>query len=283
MTRRVSAQELSGRHHDLASGRLPVVEGTDPVEQIHVARYEFAAPYATGKTVLDIATGIGYGAHLLASRGAAGSVTGVDISAEAIRTAGERYRHPALCYRLIVPGPLPFEERSFDTVVSFETIEHTADPALFLSEIRRVLRPGGTLVISTPNKRFHSFGRRVPWNPHHAFELYPGAFSEHLMAQFGPPEFRGGQEFVAVTPASVIRNNWVEFRYYRLLGRPVYTAVRGLLRRVAHTVRPSSSADSSSELPEAAAAGGRSGIVPWRDGHEPYTMIAVCRKPETDD
>jgi SAM-dependent methyltransferase len=281
MTKQASAQELSGRHRNLASGRLPVVEGTDAVERIHIARYEFALAYAGQKSVLDVATGIGYGAHLLASRGAAASVTGVDISEEAIRTACERYRHPALHYRLIVPGPLPFADDSFDTVVSFETIEHTADPALFLREIRRVLRPGGELVISTPNKRFHSFGRRTPWNPHHAFELYPGAFDALLTEHFGPPTFRGGQEFVAVTPATVLQTNWVEFRYYRLLGRPAYTALHGLLSRAAHPVRGAGTGDQPACTPVIAAASDRSVIVPWREGCEPYTMIAVCRKPGT--
>lgn len=274
--------DLLRRHEELSSGRLPVMEGKDEVEQIHLARYTFAAQYIRGYRVLDCATGIGYGAHRLATEGAAAAVTGVDISAEALRTAKGRYPQANLAFLLITPGRLPFDDESFDAIVSFETVEHTADPLFFLRELRRVLKPGGPLIISTPNKRFHSFGRRTPWNPHHAREFYPGEFLKLLRDHFARPEFWGGQEFLPITPRTIARNNWTEFRYYKLLHRPAYSGAmsigRGLRAAIHH-------------LPPAAFSPGeaigkrsldRTTIVRWEDGREPYTIIAVCRKSSTE-
>jgi len=279
MHRDLSAGDLCHLHQSLGSGRLPVVEGTDPVERIHIARYQFAARFVHGKAVLDIATGIGYGAHLLAAAGKARDVTGVDISEEALSTARERYQHPALSFRQIVPGRLPFGDASFDVVVSFETIEHTADPGLFLGELQRVLRPGGPLIISTPNKRFHSLGRRSPWNPHHAFELFPGPFHDLLTRHFGKPEFWGGQDFLPTSPGAILWTNWVEFRYYRLLGRSAYTAVSGMLRRIRRLVLPPGEGTPAEQSGGDSHDDGSSEIVPWEAGREPYTMVAVCRLP----
>ncbi len=273
------ALKLHERHEPLAAGRLPVMEGTGAVERIHVARYRFAAAFSRGKDVLDIASGIGYGSLLLATEGGAAAVTGADISSEAIGAAQERYNHPALAFRRIDPGPLPFADRSFGVVASFETVEHTADAGLFLNELWRVLRPGGVLVISTPNKRFHSFGRLRPWNPHHAREHTPDGFRALLRGRTVEPEFWGGQGFLAATPAAILRTNWIEFRYYRLLGRPVYNALRRLLNpaRWLAGAFPRTGGSTGTEAEQTGVF--RSEVIPWQEGLEPYTMVAVCRKP----
>ena len=129
------ADELLRRDEKLSSGRLPVIGRGDAVERIHVERYSFAEQYAKGERVLDCATGIGYGASRLASNGGAASVTGVDISPEALQTAQERYSGENLSFQLIAPGPLPFNDESFGAVVSFETVEHAADSLLFVREL----------------------------------------------------------------------------------------------------------------------------------------------------
>ena len=81
---------------------------------------------------------------------AAGSVVGVDVAEAALRRA--RARHPALTFALApIDGALPFDDGSFDVVWSSEVIEHVADTARWLSEVRRVLVPRGRLLLTTPN------------------------------------------------------------------------------------------------------------------------------------
>jgi 2-polyprenyl-3-methyl-5-hydroxy-6-metoxy-1,4-benzoquinol methylase len=97
--------------------------------------------------VLDVGCGEGYFTAELARAGAA--VVGADVSHEALRRA--RARHPELDLRAIPPqGSWPLADASFDAVWAGETIEHVADTAAWLSEVRRVLRAAGTLLLSTP-------------------------------------------------------------------------------------------------------------------------------------
>ncbi len=110
---------------------------------------------ARGRRVLDAACGEGYGSWLLA--GTAADVIGIDIDATAIGHAMARYAaQPHLRYLQASCAALPLETGSVDLIVSFETIEHVEEQAAMLSEFRRVLAPGGALVISSPNKAIYS-------------------------------------------------------------------------------------------------------------------------------
>jgi 2-polyprenyl-3-methyl-5-hydroxy-6-metoxy-1,4-benzoquinol methylase len=98
--------------------------------------------------VLDVGCGEGYFAAELAHAGL--SVVGVDVAEEPLRRA--RARHPGLDLRVVpVEGDWPLPDASFDVVWAGETIEHVADTAGWLSQLRRVLRSGGTLLLSTPD------------------------------------------------------------------------------------------------------------------------------------
>ena len=249
------------------------------MERIHTARYRYAAGFVRGRSVLDIATGIGYGAHLLATGPGAASVTGVDISTEAIRAATERYAAPNLRFTAVTPGVLPFSDGEFDGAVSFETIEHAADPAAFLREVVRVVKPGGPIILSTPNRRFHSFGRSRPWNPHHAVEFTPDGFLALLRREVGEPEFWGGQEFMPVTPAAIVKHNWVEMRYYILRDNPIYRLAGRTVRLLRAVLRGGGRASGHPGEAAVTMDDRRCAVHPWEPGREPYTIVAICRKP----
>ena len=99
--------------------------------------------------MLDLGCGEGTFISELHDAGAA-SVTGADVAEAALDRA--RARHPGTEFRRVpFDGPLPFADASFDLVWASEVIEHVADTARFLSEVRRVLVRGGRLLITTPN------------------------------------------------------------------------------------------------------------------------------------
>jgi SAM-dependent methyltransferase len=131
----------------------------------HIYRYRFAAPFVRNKRVLDIACGEGYGSAGMARAGAK-SVFGIDIALEACRSARTQYQI-AVC--AADATEIPIRSHSIDIIVSFETIEHTRNPDLFLDECVRVLTYDGTLMLSTPNKEtYRHFNKQ---NPYHYSEL----------------------------------------------------------------------------------------------------------------
>ena len=131
---------------------LPEVAGQVALEHVH--RYLCARAYCQGKAVLDVASGEGYGSALLAVT--AERVIGVDLAAEAVAHAQARYRRPNLEFRQGSCIAIPLPDASFDVVVSFETIEHIDQHEAMLAEIKRVLKPDGLLIISSPEKREYS-------------------------------------------------------------------------------------------------------------------------------
>jgi len=147
----------------------------------HVHRYAFAREFVHGRRVLDAACGEGYGSALLAERAAA--VTGVDLSAEAVAHAQRRYTAGNLSFRVADGTALPFDDDAFDCVISFETLEHLREQQALLAEFRRVLAPGGFLLISTPDKAIYT-DRQQNDNAFHVAELYRNEFEDLLGAHF---------------------------------------------------------------------------------------------------
>jgi len=153
------------------------LSGQTEIEHLH--RYLLARRLCRGKDVIDVASGEGYGSALLAQ--AAASVTGIEIAADAVRHAAASYCRANLRFLQGDARAMGVGNASADVVVSFETIEHLAEQETFLSEIRRVLRPGGMLIVSTPDQDNYS-PADSPANPFHVVELTKEEFG-HLVGR----------------------------------------------------------------------------------------------------
>ena len=152
-----------------------------PLIYEHLHRYALAFGLAKSKRVLDIACGEGYGANLLAR--VAAKVIGVDLDADAIVHAKAKYPRRNLRFIQGTCLAIPCEDHSIDLVASFETIEHISEHDAFLSEIKRVLVPGGILVISSPHKAEYQKVSE-PANPFHEAELDHDEFVQLLTKTF---------------------------------------------------------------------------------------------------
>jgi ubiquinone/menaquinone biosynthesis C-methylase UbiE len=156
-------------------------QGEGMIEHLH--RYAIAMDLCKGKTVLDIASGEGYGSNLLAT--VASKVTGVDIDVETVRAANEKYSAKQSNLEFIQGSAdkIPTGSGLFDVAVSFETIEHHDKHREMMTELKRVLKPDGLLIISSPDKLFYS-DKPGTTNPFHVKELYKDEFRSLLTSHF---------------------------------------------------------------------------------------------------
>lgn len=177
------------------SERVVVADYCSTAEQyliylFHKASYQFARPYVTRRRVLDFGCGTGYGAAEIAAD--ADEVVAVDIEPEAVRHARDNFEAPNLIFQTVAAGrPLCFPDRSFDTVLSFQVIEHVSEPNRYLDEIRRVLRPGGHLVLTTPDRRTRLLPGQRPWNCWHVTEYSGRSLHRRLAPHFSRVELLG--------------------------------------------------------------------------------------------
>lgn len=147
----------------------------------HYHRYCLARDFCADLDVLDVASGEGYGSALLA--GIAKSVVGVEIDPASVAHARAAYPLPNLRFMAGDACALPLADACVDVVVSFETLEHVPNQAAFLREMKRVLRPGGLFLVSTPDRLVYSAPLEVV-NRYHVLELTPAEFAETLGRHF---------------------------------------------------------------------------------------------------
>ena len=131
--------------------------------------------------MLDIACGEGYGTALIGQT--ARSVIGVDVSAETVDHARAHHAKGGVSFLLGDARSIPILDASVDAVVSFETIEHFYEHDAFIAEVRRVLRPGGLFIVSSPDRDVYS-PTGASANPYHVRELTRLEFESLLLGTF---------------------------------------------------------------------------------------------------
>lgn len=163
------------------------------VRREHEARFEFAARYVAGKVVVDCACGSGAGTKVFAMAGAA-VVHAVDLDLAGLDEARTQCRGHAVNLLAASATRLPLRPRIADVFISLETIEHLDDAEAFLAQVRRALKPEGTFICSTPNRKVTNPGLRPdgkPCNRFHVREYSAEEFSELLGGVFEKCELWG--------------------------------------------------------------------------------------------
>ena len=145
----------------------------------HEVVYERLADRCAGRDVLEAGCGEGYGADLIAD--VARRVIGLDYDESAVAHVKARYPRVEMLHGNLAALPLP--DAAVDVVVNFQVIEHLWDQGQFVAECLRVLRPGGVLLMSTPNRITFSPGRDTPINPFHTRELNAAELTELLTGE----------------------------------------------------------------------------------------------------
>ncbi len=201
------------------TGERYVSQITGEIQLEHVHRYLLAGEYAQDKEVLDIACGEGFGSAILAK--SALRVVGVDIAAEAVKHAAWRYRLDNVEFRQGSCAAIPLDNGSIDLAVSFETIEHHDEHKAMMAEIKRVLRPEGVLIISSPDKKEYSVLPNYR-NPFHVRELFKEEFVDLIQAYF--------KNMVLVSQRIVYGSGI--FRKQEMFGLPATTSKTSVARAV---------------------------------------------------
>jgi len=126
------------------------LEESDELQRYPLQLYHYLASRTAvaGKEMLEVGSGRGGGAHYIARYLKPLQMTGMDLASNAVKFASGTFRQPNLRYVQGNAEALPFEDASFDVVINVESCHAYGSVPKFLSEVRRVLRPGGVLVLT---------------------------------------------------------------------------------------------------------------------------------------
>jgi len=173
---------------------LPWMEAGE-IHYEHIHRYAFAYQFVKNKRVIDLACGEGYGSNMLAE--SARYVLGIDIDEQTIKHAKRKYKRENLDFIRGDITSLPINEKDkFDVIICFEAIEHIIAQREVLREIKRLLKPEGLLIISTPNKDFFE-NSGFPKREFHLKELSFKEFNDLLSEYFEEIIFLGQRLYLS--------------------------------------------------------------------------------------
>lgn len=147
----------------------------------HVVAYDLAAPHVDGARVLDAGCGEGYGLAMLRTAGAT-HVIGADLDEQAVAHARARYGDDRVEVVQCELMALPLDDDAVDVTVSFQVIEHLYDVPGYLASLRRVTRPGGHVLVATPNRLTFTPDSDTPVNPFHVREFTATELTAELEA-----------------------------------------------------------------------------------------------------
>ncbi|NQT85853.1 class I SAM-dependent methyltransferase [bacterium] len=154
----------------------------------HVAQYEWASAMCAGARVCEMGCGFGYGAALISQ--VAEQVVGIDVDPTLVEQLQE-LANEKMQFLFYDGCRAPVPDNSVDVCLSIHVIEHVAAPGSFLREQKRIVRPGGHVLLVTPNGARRLLPGQRPWNPYHLREYTPDTLKRLMEAEFGSIELQG--------------------------------------------------------------------------------------------
>lgn len=190
------------------------------IEADHIERYRFASRFAAGKSILDIACGVGYSGPKFIEAGAL-SYNGVDINEKLIDYAKKYYGSDLISYSV---GDITTfnNNKMYDLITCYETIEHVKNYEAAIQNLHSLLKPGGMLFISSPNRIVTSPNALTindkPSNEFHTQEFIP----EELLSILNDNGFSAGKDnlYGQRQREKVYRNRYYRKIIYTLFGNP---------------------------------------------------------------
>jgi ubiquinone/menaquinone biosynthesis C-methylase UbiE len=171
----------------------------------HLFAYEAVKKFIPKKSsVIEVGCGEGYGTNYLSHN--VQHIVGLDINEDVIQHASRKYRSSKCSFKFYDGVNIPYDDSTFDVVVSFQVIEHVQDDKNFLMEIQRVLKTGGTCLLTTPNRIHRVKSDKKPWNRFHIREYYPDELEAILKTVFSEVHIwgiRGSEEIEHIEKARV--------------------------------------------------------------------------------
>ena len=194
----------------------------------HIKAYDFAAPFCKNKKVLDVGCFMGYGEKILADY--AEEIVAIDGDDEALEFARRNNISSNVNFEKANATQLSFSGGTFDVVIAFQLIEHIPLKEVdnFLREVKRVLKTGGSLFITTPNRKFRLLPFQRPFNPEHYQEFTAKELFKTLGNVFDEVQLKG-----------VRAEDWIEQIERKRVGKSPYRVyIRTPLLRFMNIILP---------------------------------------------
>jgi 2-polyprenyl-3-methyl-5-hydroxy-6-metoxy-1,4-benzoquinol methylase len=175
--------------------------------------YQYAGQYCNDKVVLDYGCGSGYGTALLSQH--ASHVIGVDTEEDVIDFCNRTIKSSKLAFSKVdSDSSIPFNDKAFDVIVSFQVIEHVNDVRRYLLELKRVLKDNGVLFITTPNRKYRLLPFQKPWNKQHLREYSSRSIRKTLTPIFNKIELKGIYGVEEINKIEINRVKQSPFKVY---------------------------------------------------------------------